>query len=124
MKKNSIIFIVITFVACLFLSVLVELFVFNKTVLKDNKKYDASVIETHDIKEENGWYITTSDKAFIKFKTNTNYIERLCFDYKASNDFSWSLTYKLNGQKIKSEQVSSSLINKVAFCFSGASKYM
>ena len=112
MKKNSVIFIVITFVVCLFLSVLVELFVFNKSVLKENKKYDASVIETHDIKEENGWYITTSDKAFIKFKTNTNYIERLCFDYKASNDFSWSLTYKLNGQKIKSEQVSSSLINK------------
>ena len=110
--KNTIIILAI-FIVSLSLSYLIELFYYNKNVLKINNKYKPLVVETQGIEKNNNHYTTTSNNSYIKIQIKDKYINKLKFNYKTNEDISYIFKYKnSNGEKIKINNSSSLFITK------------
>lgn len=109
MNKN-IRYIIIFFFVSLFLSFGYEVYL-NKNLIRKNNKYSPEIIETHDMKIENGDYISTSKKSYLKFKLdNSNYIYKIKYNYKSNKNFSWNVAYNVKGNKQIKNNVSSNVI--------------
>lgn len=88
-KNNLKILISISFLICS----LTELLFFNFSTLKYRDKYNAEILEIEGFKKEGKWYISESDNSYITVKIKENYINKLEFDYKSNEDFSWKINY-------------------------------
>lgn len=112
-NKKNIKFIIVTFLLAILCSFLIEIIVWNKSLLTKNKTYNAKIVELHDIEKKEGWYKTTTDEAYIILEIQDGYIDKLQFKYKAEKNFDWIMYYKNNNNETqKIIQKSSILINE------------
>lgn len=111
--KNNKYFIIITVFISLFLSFFIELFVFNHKVINYNRKYNAEIIATKDIKKIKNGYKTTSEESYIKIKIENQYVHKLQFNYDFEKDINWNIEYIDGDKNIQNiDLISSNLINK------------
>lgn len=90
-----------------------EIIIVNHEVLTKKSDKEPLILEKKDIKEKDGYFITTSDESYIVFKTKEKYINKIKFDYKCNNTFNWLLSYdNINGKEKKILQSSSNITNK------------
>lgn len=74
----------------IFLSLFLEVVVFNRNVLKYHDKYKAQVTNSDGFVKKDGYFVATKDLASITVKVKDNYVNKIEFSYKCPEDFTWS----------------------------------
>lgn len=102
--KNTLIVIFI-----IVLCFLIELFYFNRDVIKNNNKYTPEIVEFNGMDYDGKAYKTLNSDSYIVLKvdSNNNYVNKLKFNYKSNNSFEWEINEDDNIIK----QYSSEIIN-------------
>lgn len=112
MKNKKLLFIILSLVCSIAISFFIEIVYFNRKVITRNNIEKVQVIDTYDMIEKNGSYLTTSDSSYVILKLKSNYVNKLAFDYKSKDDFLWQIEYKNDqGIKKKIDNKSSSYID-------------
>lgn len=112
-NKKNIKFIIATFSLAIFCSLLIEILVWNRSIVTKKNIYNAKIVELHDIEKENSWYKTTTDEAYMIIEIKDSYIDKLQFNYKAEKNFDWIMYYKNNNNETQEiAQKSSVLIDE------------
>ena len=73
-----------------FLSLFLEIVVFNRNVLKYHDKYKVQVTNFDGFVKKDGYFVVDRDGASITFKLKDNYVNKIEFNYNCDEDFTWS----------------------------------
>lgn len=110
MKKTSI-YIICTLIISFVASLLFEIFVINNEVLGKKSEINPIILESVNMVETNKSYKTGED-SYIVVKSSNNYINKITFDYKTEKSFGWDYTYEDNGNEVRIQCLSSSIMDK------------
>lgn len=111
-SKKNIEFIFVALIVSFVVSMLVEVFYFNRNVITTNKKYTPKIIEMDGIIKQDEKYVTEGDSSYITIDLEDNYINKIRFNYKTNNDIYWYAEYLNDGKKVSIGNASTYFLSK------------
>lgn len=100
------------FILSIFISSLFIIGIDNREILNVKSDNNPNIIDISGFKKEKNGYLSTNKEAYVVIHNKAKYVKNITFSYKYSKDFTWSLEYKINGNKVICDYKNSYLLNK------------
>ena len=76
-------------------SFFVELFIFNvNTVINETYNEELVILDSKNLKYENGYYITEKNNSYIILKNNKKHINKISFEYESDKNIKYNIVTK------------------------------